>query len=142
MPLKFKFRHPTPAIKPTMKNIDGYMRAAVLGVARRWVIETTDRVPVLTGASKASFLKLAFQAGVALHISPKAKNRIALGFGTSTGSIFYEKGKKYGFEWSSDLEYIHIVDRHNRFTHAGRAALKLNFIVLPQPTITYTNNQS
>jgi hypothetical protein len=77
-----------------------------------------------------------------LQISPKKENRIPLGLLTSTGSIFYEKGRRYGFEWSSDLEYIHLVDRYDQVLRAGEAVLKDSLIILPQPVITYTNKES
>lgn len=134
MPLRAKVNYPRLAKEATKRRLDKAMNEAVIEALRTWVIATTDNVPVLTGASKASFLKLSRQAQVALTIVPKTISRIQFGFDTSVGEIISENGVKYGWEWRSDLSYIQIVDARNSFLAAGESALKnQKHIPLPPP---------
>lgn len=135
MPLKARVNYPRLDLKKCSENVHKTMVDKVTHAAKVWVQATTDNVPVLTGASKASFLKLAFEAKIALSITPRTVSRIPLGIDTSTGVLHATKGKTYGFEWSSNLEYIHVVDRHNRFLTAGDRALRKLRIRLPKPVI-------
>lgn len=137
MPLKAKVRFPKISIAKTQARIHEAMVQAVTDACKTWVIATTDAVPVLTGASKASFLRLAFAARVTLTINPRVTSRIPLGIATSTGQLIVQKGSRYGFEWTSGLDYIHIVDRYDGFLDAGDAALAAftQQVVLPAPTI-------
>lgn len=136
MPLKAKVKFPVINKSKTIDVLDKHMNDQVTRALRAWLIAATSQVPVLTGASKASFLKLAFQAKVALNIRPRSVNRIALGTSTSGGYIYKRKGIRYGWRWSSRLDYIQYVDRHNQFLAAGEAALR-NFKLqnLPQPVV-------
>jgi hypothetical protein len=114
------------------------MKASVVDVAKVWVMRASANTPVLTGAARASFLKLAFKTKISISISPKKKSRIPLGVGTSTGNVFYIKGKLYGFEWSSALDHIQLVDRYDQFLKAAEVAFLHARPYLPQPVITYT----
>lgn len=138
MPLLAKVRYPRIDRNKTNDDIHKAMTRAVFDAARAFVLAATRQVPVWSGASKASFLKLAHQVEATLTINPKsdAPNRIPLGIETSTGEIIATKGRHYAFTWASDLDYIHIVDRHNSFVDAGLAALnRKKFAKLPQPVI-------
>lgn len=135
MPLKTKVSYPKIDMAKSEEEIHQFMVAAVTDAAKTWVIHTTDVVPVLTGASKATFLKLASKARVALSISPKTKDRIPLGIESSQGELIFEKGKLYSFLWSSDLYYIHIVDGRVNFIDAGNAAIEALNPILPSPII-------
>lgn len=136
MPLKATVKYPRIDIKRSVEEIHGVMVDAVIEAAKTFVIHSTDLVPVYSGASKASFLRLAALTRTQLIINPVAPSRIPLGVATSTGELLVEKGKSYGFEWSSDLVYIHIVDQRYGFIDAGVNALA-NFQppVLPSPVI-------
>ena len=135
MPLRAEIRYPRIDIDRSVDEIHRVMSELVVEACKTWVISTTDFVPVLTGASKASFLKLAFHARTTLSITPRIKSRIPLGIETSEGEIFAEKGISYGWRWSSGLDYIQIVDRHNAFLAAGERSLQHVSPVLPQPVI-------
>lgn len=135
--LKAKVNIPTIDMKKTEDALHKVMSEAVLNAAKKWVLDVTSSVPVWSGASKASFLKLAFEVQVGLAIAPKVTSRIPLGIATSTGALILEKGKHYGWEWSSDLDYIHIVDQNNEFLRAGQRALKS--INLPTIPVVFVN---
>src|SRR5688572_12974693 len=109
MPLRANINYPRIDLKRSGDAIHQKMIEKVTEACKTWVISTTDVVPVLTGASKASFLKLAFHAQVVLSINPVVASRIPLGIDTSVGELIIERGKVYGFHWESDLEYIHVV---------------------------------
>lgn len=131
MPLHVVVRYPRPDIEKTTDAIHAYMSDKIIEAVKTYVFATTDVIPVWSGASKASFLKLAFFAKVQLAISPVVKSRIPLGIETSTGEVFTERGKIYGFNWASDLYYIHIVDQRVRFVERGEAKLRSIKIGLP-----------
>jgi hypothetical protein len=136
MTLKAKVRYPRIDIERSEASIHETMVAAITDAARSFVVHATPSVPVLTGASKASFLKLASLVQVSLTISPRVESRIPLGIATSTGVLTSDKDKGiYGFEWSSELPYIHIVDARTGFVDAGIAGLESKNPILPQPTI-------
>jgi hypothetical protein len=136
--LSVKVQYPTIDLKRTREEIHRVMSEYVIESLRTWVIATTDVVPVLTGASKASFTKLATEASYNLSITPKGKkNNISLGVESFSGGVFAdESAGSYGWTWSSDLDYIHVVDRHNRFLDAGQFVVEqLPPPVFPPPSI-------
>lgn len=137
MSLHVKVRYPRINIQASKEAIDKHMSEQVLEALRTWVIAVTNQVPVWTGASKASFLRLAFEVSVGLTIIPRAPvSRIQFGFETSTGEIIRKKGTTYGWVWRSELDYIQIVDRYNSFLAAGESALQnIKIKELPQPVI-------
>ena len=138
MPLRVKVRYPKIDRGKTTDKVHDTLSKAAVDAAKAFVIAATDTVPVWSGASKASFLKLASEVSVGLSITPVegAPNRIPLGISTSTGFILISKGRSYSFVWTSDLDYIHIVEDHDGFIAAGLAALEgKKFAKLPQPVI-------
>lgn len=142
MALRAKVRYPRVDKKKTSEKIDAEMVRNVNEALRVWVINVTNNVPVLTGASKASFLKLAFIANVGLTIVPRIQSRIPLGIETSIGQLLYERGVRYGWIWQSDLDYIHIVDRHHQFLAVGEEVLRnLRIGNLPEPAYKVSGDQ-
>lgn len=136
MPLFADVHYPRIDLDATRAEIHRRMGELAVEAAKKFVIASTDVIPVLTGGSKASFLKLAFQAKVSLAINPIRKSRIGLGVESSRGEVFVEPGDKYGFSWSSDLYYIHHVDRQFSFVDAGLSAIQnTNRPELPPPVI-------
>lgn len=135
MGLKAIIRYPRIDVKRSEQEIHRVMTDAFLEAVKTWVITTTDGVPVLTGASKASFLKLAHEAGVSVSVTPVKGNRIAYGVETSLGQIIIRPGESYTFVWASDLPYIHIVEANNQFIAAANATLDGFSAVLPAPVI-------
>lgn len=138
MPLKVKVRYPKVDRGKTSDLVHDTLTQAAFDAAKAFVTVATTIVPVWSGASKASFLKLASQVSVGLSISPRsdAPNRIPLGIETSTGYILISRGRSYSFVWTSDLDYIHIVEADNGMVEQGLQALEgRKFAELPQPVI-------
>lgn len=138
MPLQATVRYPRPDVAATTDAIHERMVDLVTEACKSFVFSCTDVIPVLTGGSKATFLKLAFQAKVSLAIAPVKASRIDLGVASSTGQIFAQRGRLYGFEWSSDLYYIHYVDARFAFVERGKATIRSLKIQLPPPIIIST----
>lgn len=127
----------------TIDRIDEAMQRFTIDSLKVWLRNTTDGVPVWSGASKASFLKLAARARLSLPISPVAPtppgDRTSLGRSTSVGRVFMNKGKEYGWEWTSNLDYIHIVERNYNFVSRGLTAIQGRQPTLPPPELKYKN---
>lgn len=137
MSLKAKVRYPKIDRGKTSDALHETLTNAAIEAAKTFVITATSIVPVWSGASKASFLKLASQVSVGVAVSPRsdAPNRIPLGIETSTGYLILSRGRSYSFVWSSDLDYIHIVEENNAFVEAGLEAVQAMSVTLPQPVI-------
>jgi len=135
--LKAKVRYPKIDRGKTSDLVHDTLTTAAIDAAKTFVLAATEIVPVWSGASKASFLKLASQISVGLSITPRsdAPNRIPLGIETSTGYLILSRGRSYSFVWSSDLDYIHIVEENHAFVTAGLAAVENMSVNLPQPVI-------
>lgn len=76
--------------------------------ARVWLAEVIPRVPVWSGASRATFEHLAAAAGVTVPISPTptAPDRIPLGRIHSRGGIEKTGKGVWRFYYETDLEYL------------------------------------
>jgi hypothetical protein len=139
--LKADVRYPVVDIPKAKQKIGETMTRFTFDVLREWVTEVTNVIPVWSGASRASFLKLANQAQVAIEIEPlivaPIGSRIPLGFETSVGVIIADaRGSAglYGWDWESTLDYIGIVDSRVGFLQAGERVIDRNPPPeLPQP---------
>lgn len=134
MSLDVEVNLPVPDRDETRQEIHEAMTEFLLDTLAVWVTETTQPIPVLTGASRASFLKLAAEAKTAIQINPKKKSRISLGVEQSTGVVVADaRAGIYGWDWTSRLEYIHIVDSRVNFIEAGERAIEGRVPTLPEP---------
>jgi hypothetical protein len=131
--LSAEVRYPVVDIPRAKRKIGEVMTKFTFDVLREWVTEVTNVIPVWSGASRASFLKLANQVQVAIEIEPlivaPIGSRIPLGFETSVGVVIADaRGSSglYGWDWSSTLDYIGIVDDRVRFLEAGERVIKRN----------------
>jgi len=85
---------------------------------RAWlnaIIKETP-IPAWSGASRATFLKVARLLGtsVPISIAPGAPNRIAMGKSSSQGRLIKDKGKVIvGFEYKSSLGHLNY-NEYNR----------------------------
>lgn len=139
--LRADVRYPVVDIPKAKKRIGETMTNFTFDVLKEWVNEVTDVIPVWSGASRASFLKLANQAQVNVEIESlivaPIGSRIPLGFATSIGVVIADaRGAKalYGWDWESTLDYIGIVDERVRFIDAGRRVIdRRSAPELPQP---------
>lgn len=113
-------------------NLSAYREAlhrrlteAIQNAAREWLHATVVEVPVWSGASVATFLKLAAAVAFPLGVSPVtgAPNRVSLGFGASTGELLTDKDAgKYTFTYGTSL--AHLI--YNEFNNANTS---------PDPTL-------
>jgi len=75
-----------------------------------WIRAAVDKTPIPTwsGASRATFQKLARELGTSVPIGPirAPKSRVSLGARTSSGSGVVEKGEYVGFVYETDLRYL------------------------------------
>jgi hypothetical protein len=100
------------------------MKEFLFKTLKIWVTESTNPVPVWSGASRASFLKLAAQAQTIVSISPIAPSRVPLGIETSKGLVKADVKREYSWLWSSSLAHIGIVEDRVGFVEAGITAIK------------------
>jgi hypothetical protein len=139
-------RYPVVDIPRAKKKIGKTMTDFTFDVLREWITESTNVIPVWSGASRASFLKLANQAKVKIEIEPlivaPIGSRIPLGYETSVGVIIADaRGSRglYGWDWASTLDYIGIVDDRVKFIQAGQRVVdRRKPPKLPQPPTTTT----
>lgn len=139
--VKADVRYPVVDIPKAKKVVGDTMTKFTFDVLRRWVTEVTDVIPVWSGASRASFLKLANQAEIQIEIDSlivaPIGSRVPLGFETSVGVIIADaRGAAglYGWDWQSTLDYIGEVEDRTQFLEAGERVIKRNPTPeLPQP---------
>jgi len=85
-----------------------------------WLHAAVEKIPIPTwsGASRATFQKLAREVGTSIPIGPQRskKDRTALGTAAGSGSgLIINEGKNfYGFMYSSSLRYLN----YNEFNRA------------------------
>jgi len=103
------------------KDLAAFMEKEIKRTGQVWLQIAVNGIPLPTwsGATRASFQKLAHALGTSVAIGPRAtsnrKDRTALGKATSTGKIIIApKEDFYGFEWSSSLRYL----SYNEFNRA------------------------
>lgn len=124
-------RYPVVDIPQARKRIHDTMVDFVKDTLTIWISAATNVVPVWSGASRASFLKLANQVNYEIEIESlivaPIGSRIPLGYQTSTGVIIADaRGSAglYGWDYESTLFYIDIVDGRVRFIEAGNQAIE------------------
>lgn len=124
-------RYPVVDIPQARNRIHDTMVDFVKDTLTIWISAATNVVPVWSGASRASFLKLANQVNYEIEIESlivaPIGSRIPLGYQTSTGVIIADaRGSAglYGWDYESTLFYIDIVDGRVRFIEAGNQAIE------------------
>lgn len=140
--IKVDIRYPFTDIPKARQRIHGVMVDFVNATLTEWVEAGTNVIPVWSGASRASFLKLANQVGFHIVIEPlivaPIGSRIPLGYETSTGVIIADaRGSSglYGWDYASELFYIEYVHDRTRFTEVANAAIADRRPVLPPPPV-------
>jgi len=100
-------------------DLDAYKRALLSALrnineraGKAWINEAVNKTPIPTwsGASRATFQKLAAELGTSVPIGPirSRKNRVALGLSVSAGSgVLEDKDDGYaGFIYDTNLRYL------------------------------------
>jgi hypothetical protein len=99
-----------------------YLRKLNKRAGQAWLDAVINKTPIPTwsGASRATFQKLASDLGTTVPIGPirSRKNRTALGRSTSTGSGVVESKDFVGFVYETDLRYL----AYNEYNHATKGA--------------------
>jgi hypothetical protein len=131
--VKVKVRYPRPDIKKTRENNHKAMVKFTFDTLKVWVLETTNPIPVWSGAARASFLFLAAKAQTSITINPIVDSRLSLGITEAKAEVFMKKGSLYGWSWQTDLVHMPIVEERVGFVQAGLKAIKNMKPKLPQP---------
>lgn len=124
-------------VEKTNKRIHEVMVQFTKDTLVEWVTHTTQPIPIWSGATRATFIKLANQVQFNIDISPivsppSVGNRSALGIGESKGEII-ANFPQYGWIWESTLDYTGVVESNVGFIEIGEKAIADKRPQLPQP---------
>ncbi len=109
--MKFTFNYKTIhlSVPSYTKLLDYELRDMVAHGAMVWINAATARIPVWSGASHGTFLKLAHEIGFSLMIAGGASinglGGVGYGYSESAGKIFGGNGAYY-FEYSTSLWHL------------------------------------
>ncbi len=131
--VKITVRYPRPDLKKTRENNHKVMVKFTHDTLKVWVLETTNPIPVWSGAARASFLFLAAKAFTSIIINPVAKSRLSLGITEANAEVFLEIGEVYGWSWQTDLVHMPFVEDRVSFIETGLKAIRNLNPRLPQP---------
>lgn len=116
------------ALKAPRLDLSAYRNAMhkhlseqTMEAAKKWfdAIIKSGVVPVWSGASRATFRKLANQVQYNVPIAPKVPSRIPMGEAASEGFLTMNPGTgKYTFHYSTRLEHL-IVNEYNNANDFG-----------------------
>lgn len=100
------------------KELLKYLRKINERAGQAWINEVVNNTPIPTwsGASRATFQKLAIELNTSVPIGPikSRKDRTGLGQATSTASGVIEDGFYVGFKYQTNLRYL----RYNEYNRA------------------------
>ncbi len=107
------------------QRLHEHLSKEIAHAAFLWLNAVLTQIPVWSGASHATFLRLARAVGYQLTIQPKVVSRISYGQRHGDGEVVADPEKGlYTFNYSASLP--HLV--HNEFQNAN---------VIPDPTLFY-----
>jgi hypothetical protein len=109
--MKFTARFATPRLDTSTYRtaLDSAMREVLSQAVMEWLARVLDEVPVWSGASRATFLKLANTIGTAVPIVPVVPSRIDMGYAASNGKLnINEPPGQYTFTYDSELFHLFI----------------------------------
>lgn len=111
MKFKTEFYSITFDLAAYQKEMLNALRALNERAGQAWIHAAVDKTPIPTwsGASRATFQKLATELGTSIPIGPlRTKSRVSLGRSTSTGSgVVENKQISYvGFTYATNLRYL------------------------------------
>lgn len=112
MKITGKFRAPTIDLVEYEKKLQRYVAEQAAYAAFQYLNAVTQMVPVWSGASRATFLKLAEAINWSLSINPVTSSRIALGEGSSEGKINVE-GVRATFIYRTSLRHLVFNEENN-----------------------------
>lgn len=133
--IKFSAIYQVPKINLTAykRILNDNFSKAIADAARVWLQATTVEIPVWSGASLATFAKLASDAGFSLGgITPvfNAPSRIGLGLSASQGALEGDNSKSiFKFTYATSLRHL----IYNEFNNANASPDSTLFGTLKNP---------
>ena len=120
MKWKGTLRAPRLDLTAYRKKLHEHLSQQTIEAAKKWFDGAimSHPIPVWSGASRATFRKLADQVGYSLPISPVVASRIPLGEGASQGhlTLNLQKGK-YTVHYSTTLKHLVFNEYNNANAH-------------------------
>lgn len=98
------------------KALDAAMREVLAQGLMAWLEAVVAEVPVWSGASRATFVKIASRIGASVPIggAPAAVDRTAMGMAASTGEMVMDANSGlYVFKYGTDLPWLVWNELHN-----------------------------
>jgi hypothetical protein len=125
MRVTHKLKTPSLDLSGYKKALAQKMRETVAEAAMVWLDTVLAEIPVWSGASRATFSKLAGEIGFSLDISPTAMDRTGIGEARGDGSVDTDdRTGAYTFTYSTRLPWLVWNEYHNAN-------------VTPDPTLFY-----
>ena len=122
------FAVPTIDLASFRGALDKYMLKQIIQATREWLQAATGRIPVWSGASRATFSKLAESVQFELEINPVVISRVSTGISSSDGRIETKDGM-YLFKYSTHLPWL----VYNEYNDANASPDPTLFAKLKQP---------
>lgn len=97
------------------RALHAHMVREIQDAAKAWLQAALSPIPVWSGASVATFLKLSATVSFPLGVSPQAgvSGRIALGRRESDGELNLGEGGEYTFRYETELAHLIWNEFHN-----------------------------
>jgi len=112
MKLRATLRAPRIDLEKYRRELQAHLIEQTAMAAFKWLSAVSAKVPVWSGASRATFLHLANAISLQLSISPVVRHRIPLGLAESEGS-FNVKGGRVSFTYQTTLRHLIYNEFHN-----------------------------
>jgi len=92
--------------------LNKHMTKVIIEATKEWLVAATGRVPVWSGASRATFSKLASEVKFDIEINPVVISRVGTGTAASEGRI-ETKDNQYTFIYHTTLPWLVWNESHN-----------------------------
>lgn len=108
--MKFKgtFKKVKINLSSYQRELEEFLMDAIAHAALEWLGATAEKIPVWSGASKATFLPLAHAIGAQLIINPVVRPRLSLGLQNADGDITTSElsSGKVSFIYTTTLPHL------------------------------------
>ena len=122
MRIRAQLQLPQLSLQRYMTDMKARLGEQIARAAAEWLSTVTDVVPVWSGASRGTFLKLAHDISFAIDIAPTVASRVPLGQGHSEGRVDIDpQAGRYSFSYQTDLPHLLV----NEATDATRFGFHL-----------------
>jgi len=119
MKVTFNFKVPALNLAGYKKVLDDHMKDVITRAAIDWLEAVALKIPLWSGASRATFLKLAQEAGYNLNMSPQrwGHSRVGQGLSESTGHVITQADRGvYTFIYGTTLPWLVWNESHDANT--------------------------